>query len=119
MKLAISDEMMVKMNRALRCGGQLYDLHDIGANIANGKMQGHVEGGTWGVTEVHDWPKHRSVNIVFVVGDLEESLRLEEKIIDWAKSIGADHLTAIGRDGWWGCKTEGWKKLGTFYSKEI
>jgi len=118
--MIITDQaMLMKMERALRSGNDLYDLDDIQEKLIVGDMQSHVEGNTWAVTEVHDWPRRRSVNILFVVGYLGDSLRLEKKIIDWAKDIGADLITAIGRDGWWEYRTPGWKKMGTLYSKDI
>ena len=119
MKFQVSDDMVVKMDRALRSGGYLYDMDDIAAAIFNGSMQGHVEGQTWGITQVHEWPKKKSVNILFIVGDLREAMVLEKRIEEWARSIRASVITAIGRDGWWEHRTPGWQKIGTMYSKDI
>ena len=116
----ISDpKMLKKMERAFRLNDYLYDLNDIDDGLNSGDMQGHVEGDTWAVTQVHNWPKRRSVNILFVVGNLDESLKLENKIEQWAKSIGADMLTGIGRDGWWEHRSSGWRKVGTLFAKDI
>lgn len=117
--MKVSDEMAGRMNRALAEGGGLFTVDDIGVAIAAGNMQGHVEGDTWAVTQVHDWPRGRTVNILFVIGNVEEAQILEQRIVDWAKDLGAIRLTGIGRDGWWGHKLENWKKTGTLYSKDI
>jgi hypothetical protein len=111
--------MAAKMNEALKASGDVYDLRDIQDLLKDGMMQGHVEGDTWAITQVHDWPKKKSVNILYVVGSLENSIRLEGKITEWAKEIGADFITAVGRDGWWERRTPGWKKVGTLYSKDL
>lgn len=112
-------KMMAKMNKALSFGGDLFSLDDIKEYLKDGRMQGHVENDTWAITQVHEWPRKRSVNILYVIGNIEDSVKLEEKIVEWAKSIEADTLTAVGRDGWWEHILPGWKKIGTLYSKEL
>jgi hypothetical protein len=116
----ISDpKMLKKMERALRFNDYMLDLDDIQYGLDTGEMQGHVIGDTWAITQVHNWPRQKSVNILFVVGNLEEALKLEDKITTWAKEIGATVLTGIGRDGWWESRTPGWRKVGTLFAKDI
>jgi len=111
--------MMKRMEKALRLGGDLYNLYDIGRELRCGKMQGHVENDTWAITQVQDYPRKRVVDIFTVVGNMEGSLLLEQKITEWATELGADMITSAGRDGWWNFRTPGWKKMGTLYSKEL
>lgn len=111
--------MQRKMGKALKVNGDVFDLDDIREALKVGKMQGHVEGDTWAITQVHEWPRKKSVNILYVIGSLDDSVKLESKITEWAKEIGANFITAIGRDGWWKFKTPGWKKMGILYSKDI
>jgi hypothetical protein len=87
--------------------------------LASGHAQGHVEGDTWAITQIHQFPNHKTVNILVVVGNMEDSLKLEAKIEKWAKGIGVDRMTAIGRDGWERRLAPGWKKYGVMYSKDI
>ena len=118
--MIIHDAFMLKrMERALKLGGDLFSLEDIAKELNEGTMLGHVENDTWAVTRVHDWPRKRSVDVLFVVGNLEGSLLLEKKIADWAKSQNASLITATGRDGWWKYRVDGWKKTGTLYSKDV
>jgi len=112
-------EMKKKMDRALSISGNLFTLDDIKEHLSDGRMQGHVEGDTWALTQIHDWPQRRTVNIMYVVGSVENSITLEAKIEEWAKKVGANLITAVGRDGWWERRTPGWKKVGVMYSKEI
>jgi hypothetical protein len=116
----ITDKSMsIKMDRALQEGNNLFNLDDIMDCLQRGEMQSHVVGDTWGITQVHVWPRRKSVNILFVVGDVSDLPLLEQKIEKWAKGIGANVITAIGRDGWWKFRTSGWKKVGVMYSKDI
>src|SRR5262249_47130394 len=102
--------MLRKMQRALKQGGDLYELNDIINMMQSGHMQGHVVDDTWAVTKVCDWPKRRTVDIVIVVGDMEDTTAMENRIQNWAIGLGATRLTAIGRDGWWKVRTPGWTK---------
>jgi len=111
--------MMKKMERALRQANGLYSLEDIGDGLRNGRMQGHVANDTWAITQVCDFPNKRVVDIMFVVGNMEGSLLLQDKITEWAKTERAHLMTAVGRDGWWEHRTPGWRKTGTLYSKDI
>jgi hypothetical protein len=111
--------MMKKMQRALKEAGDLFTLQDISAMLKKGTAQGHVVGDTWAITQVHEFPLKKSVNILVVVGDMKDSLALEAKIDTWARGIGADAITAVGRDGWDKFVAPGWKKTGTMYAKEL
>jgi len=118
--MRIIDPKMGKlMDKALKLGDNLFNLDDIQECLKNGKMQGHVEGDTWVITQVHEWPRRKSVNILYVVGSLGNALAIEDKLIDWAKSIDADLITTVAREGWGKFVTPGWKKIGTLYSKDI
>ncbi len=117
----ITDPTMAKrMLKALNAGDALFSWDDVSSMLKSGKMQGHVEGDTWAITQVHDWPQRKSVNILYIVGNLEDTAKLEAKVTVWAKELGADLLTATGRDGWSKLQPgSGWKKIGTLYSKDI
>jgi hypothetical protein len=111
--------MMRKMQRALKEAGDLFTLHDIEEMLKKGTAQGHVVGDTWAITQVHEFPLKKCVNVLVVVGNMEDSLAMEAKIDTWAKEIGANVITAVGRDGWDKFVAPGWKKTGTLYAKEL
>jgi hypothetical protein len=118
--MVITDPKMARlMDKALQRGNSLFNWADIDENLKSGKMQGHVEGNTWAITQVHEWPRRKSVNILYVVGTMEDVPKLEAKIERWAKEIGADFMTAMGRDGWSKFCPADWRKIGTLYSKDI
>jgi hypothetical protein len=115
----IDPVMAKKMDRVLKLGQNLYNLDDIDDALATGFMQAHTVGNTLAITTVNDWPRRKSVDIVYLVGDLDEALILDKQISEWAKNLGADLVTFTGRDGWWKFNHTGWKKIGTKYAKEI
>jgi len=117
--MIIADHMVVKVARALRQANNLYNLEDIEHALNTGDMQSHAYKDTMAITQIHQFPRRKTVNILFVIGNLEDSLVLEGKVEKWAKSIGADLITAIGREGWWDHRLPGWKKQGAVYSKDI
>lgn len=117
--MIIADHMVVKVARALRQANNAYGLEDIEYALNTGDMQSHVYKDTMAVTQIYKYPRRKAVNILFVIGNLEESLVLEGKIEKWAKSIGADLITAVGREGWWDHRLPGWKKQGSLYAKDI
>jgi hypothetical protein len=112
-------EMLRKMEKALKLGGNLYTLDDIQAELMAGNIQGHVEGDTWAITQIQLFPRRKVVNIMFVIGSISNAAKLEEKISKWAKELGANMITATGRDGWWAHRTPGWKMMGILYSKDM
>ena len=116
----ITDPLMVKrMTKALEMAGNVYTLDDVIDQVKKGSLQGHVDGDTWAITQVQDFPRKKVVDILYVIGYLDDSLRMEKKIEDWAKGLGASMLTAAGREGWWNFRTPGWKQTGTMYAKEL
>lgn len=118
--MKITDPKMAKkMERALSLGLNLYDLDSIEHALNMGDLQAHTVGDTLAITRVGVWPKRKSVDILYVVGNIDEALHLEQEIIDWAKILKADLITAVGRNGWWEHHTPGWKRVGTLYAKEI
>lgn len=116
---AVDPKMRAKVEKALKLANNTYDFDDIMNQLQTGHMQGHVVGDTWALTQVHDWPQRRSVNILFVIGDMKDLSELEAKVTQWAKDHGADFLTATGRDGWQSMMHDGWKAIGTLYSKDL
>lgn len=111
--------MATKLVRALREGGDLHTLEDIYTALTCGEMQSHVEGQTWVITQVQQYPQKKVVYIWYVVGVQEDLDAIEVRLIEWAREIGARAITSIGRGGWWKLRTPGWKAAGVIYSKEV
>src|SRR6188768_3520494 len=93
-------EMRRKVQRALKEGNNCYTLDDLMDHIKAGTMQSHAFGNTWVITQVHEFPRRKSVDITYVVGSIEEALDGQSYIYNWAREVGADLITGVGRDGW-------------------
>ena len=119
--ITIKDPVMLKkMERALKQGGNLYTLDDIGIALHNGDMQSHTADGTWVITTVSKYPRCKSVDVLFVVGDLEGAFVVDKQLEEWARNVvGANFMSAAGRDGWERRLGRGWKKTATIFNKDI
>lgn len=108
-----------KLQKVLGYQGGLYSLDSILQRIADGRMQSWSANETWVVTEVIEYPLKKVVNIFLVVGDLRDALAFEPQIEEFARSVGADMVTAYGRPGWEKVLPQGWKQGFAMFSKEL
>jgi len=113
------EDMRVKVERALGEFGNLYTFDDIMGLIESGKMQSFTHGDTWIVTQVNEFPRRKVVDIALVVGFIEEATKALPQIYTFARSIGADRVTAVGRDGWWKFAEPGWYRVGGYFAKDL
>lgn len=118
--MKITDPAMEKkFRRMLREGGDLYTLEDIGELIDAGKMQSFTFGETWIVTQVHDFPRRKVLDVAFVVGFISDAIQYLPQLYEYADKIGATLITGYGRDGWDAYSQPGWRKVGTLYAREL
>ena len=89
-----------KLGRVLDAMGGLYTLDDILTRIGDGRMQSHVEGNSWAVTEINLFPRARKLNIIAAVGDMTEMEILHDRILAYADQVNAGLVSAYGRKGW-------------------
>lgn len=111
-----------KLARVLDAMGGLYLLDDILTRIHDGRMQSHVVGNSWAVTEIGDFPRARKLNILAVVGDLPDIEMLEAKVLSYADDVNAGLISAYGRRGWLPhAKALGWrlKTKSYLYHKDL
>jgi hypothetical protein len=113
------EDMKIKVERALEAFGNLYTFDDIMGLINEGKMQSFTVGDTWIVTQVNEFPRRKVVDIALVVGFIEEATRALPEIYNFARSIGANRVTAVGRDGWWKFAEPGWYRVGGYFAKDL
>lgn len=89
-----------KLARVLDVMGALYTVDDLLTAIAAGKMQSHIIGNSWAITEICDFPRARKLNILAVVGDMPDIEALERKVLEYASDVNAGLVSAYGRKGW-------------------
>lgn len=108
--------MRERFEKMLEDAGGLYTFEDILDCINSGTMQSFSDGNSWIVTQVHEFPRKKVVEIAYGIGDGEVLLGpLQKEIENFARSIGAEALIATGRFGWDKVAGEEWKRLSANY----
>jgi len=116
----VNKELFRKLDDLLDRSHHTYTLKDIIDNIEDGRLQSHVFGDTWVITEVHNFPKRKVVHIPFAVGYVDDVLqRAEPAIAEWAIGIGADMMTTVTRTGYLRKPLPGWDLTGLWCAKEL
>lgn len=112
--------MKERFEQMLEDAGGLYTFDDIMDAINKGTMQSFSDGHSWVITQVHEFPRKKVVEIAYGIGDAENMLGpLQDEIAAFAKSIGAELLIATGRLGWNKVAGEEWKLLSANYVRKI
>jgi hypothetical protein len=99
-----------KLARLLDRMGGLYNVNDILQAIAEGRMQSFVEGDSWAITQIAQFPRVRLLEILIALGDLEQCRKLHDRILRYANDHDIGLVQAYGRRGWLDHPlTAGWK----------
>jgi hypothetical protein len=105
-----------KLARTLDRMGGLYAVSDILERIADGRMQSFVEGNSWAITQISVYPRGRTLDLLFTIGDIKDYRALNEKILAFAEKMDIGLVTTIGRRGWLPYAREcGWKVKTSSY----
>ena len=108
--------------RALDRMGATYSTSDILTAIAENRMQSFMEGDSWAVTKIVNFPRARMLEVMVALGELEACRRLHDRILDFARENDIGLVQAYGRRGWNAdAKSHGWKVRTTsyLYQKEL
>ena len=111
-----------KLDRVLDRMGGLYTAADILERVNLGSMQMFAEGDTIAVTQISIYPRQRVLDVIAIVGNVEDARVLHDRITEFAERVGVSVIQAYGRKGWFGdSKRRGWKvKASSFvYQKDM
>lgn len=111
-----------KLERVLARMGSLFTPQDILTAIAEDKMQSFVEGDSWAICRVAQYPRARVLEIIVALGDLAECRVLHDRVLQYARDNGIGVVQAYGRRGWIeDAQSRGWKvKARSFvYQREL
>lgn len=112
--------MKERFEKMLADFGGFYTFEDIMDNIRKGTMQSFSDGHSWAITQVNEFPRKKVVEIAFVIGDMEDLIgTVQEDILKFARSIGADMLMASGRIGWNKTKNKEWKLHSANFTRTV
>lgn len=116
----IHDVMWHRFAKALHIGGDLFSPDDIFERINDHRMQSFVRNNTWVVTQVSVYPRRKVLDIVLLVGELEDAKAMEPEIVKFARDIDATLIQAYGRFGWDKfAAANGWRVASQVYHKDI
>ena len=108
-----------------RLGG-LYTFDDIVEMVKKGDAQSFTYGDSWAVTQVHDTPRKRVLNVIFVAGRLKDIFHIENEIMDWSRANKVDLIIGHGRNEWEGLRRKssmwgdlGWRQVSSLFMKDV
>jgi hypothetical protein len=107
---------LAKLDRTLNRAGGLYTRKDILSCLEKNEMQSFVEGESLALTRIALYPRAKVVEVLAVVGKLDEARILHDRILIFASEVGARVIQAYGRHGWLhDAQRRGWKVIAENY----
>ena len=101
---------LAKLERVLSRMGDLYRVSDILEAISARRMQSFVEGESIAITRIASYPRAKAVEVLAVVGSLDDARVLHDRVLEFAAREGATAIIAYGRPGWADdARRRGWK----------
>ena len=85
---------------ALAYSGDTHSLLHVVDAIKDGSAQFFPLENSVIVTEIIDYPQMSVCRIWLAGGEMEELLKAEKKIVEWARGLGCSGMEIIGRKGW-------------------
>ena len=97
-----------------------HTLDDVLHLIDTGLMQSFAVNESWAVTSITVFPRKSVLEVFMVVGDDADMPELEDKVQEFARSLGVTLIRAYGREGWARrAEARGWKVGPRIYVKEL
>jgi hypothetical protein len=107
---------LAKLERTLARAGGLYTRKDILDALEKKEMQSFIEGDSLALTRIALYPRAKVVEVLAVVGKLDEARILHDRILIFASEVGARVIQAYGRHGWLhDAQRRGWKVIAENY----
>lgn len=114
-----SEQLQKRLQRALDLSGNTHTIEDIQQAVARGQMQCFVDGDSFIITEIMQYPRKRILNVFLIVGDISV-IDLFPKIGDFAREAGCEYMQGFGRDGWKRVLPKrGWKQSLTMFTYDL
>lgn len=102
-----------------RCDGT-HTEDDVLAMLLQGRLKLLREGRSGVVVEVVEYPRLKALHCFLGAGNMDEILRIEERLPALARSLGCSRVTLCGRHGWAKVlPNRGWEAVTTFMQKEV
>lgn len=115
-----SEEKIRRIERACRLGMGTHVWEDFREGIVEGRYQAFDNPDGVAITELVQTPQKRYLHIWTAAGQLDAVHALEPDIERYALTNDCHFMSTIGRVGWERiARLPGWKKSGTYYTKEL
>jgi hypothetical protein len=92
-------ERLTQLQELLHDMGGTHSLDDIRGLVENGVFQSFVEGETWVVTTIINFPQAMVMDIFFVVGEAKDFEALQKQIETFARDQGVTFMRVYARKG--------------------
>lgn len=102
-------DIRAEAEQYLQDQGGFYTFDDLLAAVREGRMQSFTDGNTLVVTQVHDFPRKRVLEVAYIFGDRKGYVGLEPEVEKFRDKVGAEMMIATGRTGWLRKKLDGWE----------
>ena len=89
-----------KLAKVLDRMGGLWLLDDLLTEIREGRMQSFARNNSWAIAQVNQFPRQRVLDIISIVGDLEDYDQLMADLCVYANIENCGVIRGYGRTGW-------------------
>jgi hypothetical protein len=96
----VKPEHVAGLEAALDAGGGTHTLQDVADKVEAGEAQLWEEENAVVVTELVTTPQMKVLHFWLGAGELEDVVALQERLIEWGKSVGCQRAALSGRKGW-------------------
>lgn len=93
-------ELVDLIAEAAAYGLPTHTPEDVVKMVQDGEAQLWLQGDSFMITQLVDYPKAKSCRVWLAGGRLEEVLAMEEDLANWSKSEGCDYIEFTGRRAW-------------------
>lgn len=105
------DEIIARIRKALKKGGDAYSWEDVSAGLVAGRFQLFWNAHGVCITEIVQAPRKRYLHAFVVAGELPGVMDLHGDVERHAVASGCAYMTTNGRMGWQSVLPKyGWKK---------
>lgn len=93
------EQLQKRLARGLKECGYTHTAEDLAKAVEEGRMQSWVNDGSLVITEVLSYPQGRELNVVLVVGDIDDIMAMQPQIDEFAREQGCAQMRTTGRRG--------------------
>lgn len=114
------EEMVKRIKKALKRGGDTYSWDDVSAGLLVGRYQWFANEHGVCITEIIQAPRKRYMNCFVVAGELPGVMDLHDRVEQYAKDSGCAFMMTSARMGWQSVLPNyGWKKHSMVFMREL